>query len=668
MTDPNAMATAGTVADSILAWAGQALLYGTVLACVTWLIIRGPALRMRPALQMALWTIVLVKFVLPIGPSSSFSISTLADAVMAHVEKPLARLSPDSDFLDIEPLALSAAESGGDTAAASSAGKFFSVRSVTQWLALIYVLIVGTFASVRIARHRRLVVRCRSLPYVEDSVSKAVRGVCTRLKVSHIPTVRVMDNAGSPFVFGVVQPTLVLPRCALDNPAELEAIILHEIAHLRRGDLFVRCLQWLVGSALFFWPVVAWVNRRIDLARETTCDEWALRHGRLAASAYARCLLRFAKPDRGLAEVNVACAMAANPHNVERRIDMILNGRFVSRLTPGVSVFSIVLLGAWTAVSLTSAAVGGDDEPHGHPHSDLHFGELKLVHEEMAQRASIEFGEAHPSADVDGDGVVTKKEKHAYFIALAMLDPEFVLEQFPLLDADEDGELSLVEITHGFHGARHRTFKERPAKFGHAHEQAGFERKLSNGDVESPHPQHGELEFHAHRADFNSARQLHSSKAIAHWLLQNIEERPTKDEVAEVLTELEAARTAAFLREHPEADLDEDGTLSDDERKQFELARMADHRARVLEKHPEADLDQDGTLSDDEIEQMKSARMVQHLAEVLGLHPELDVDGDGVLSKEELVHFKMRQVELKEVWRPIGNRRMKVNLPLHEGD
>ena len=56
-----------------------------------------------------------------------------------------------------------------------------------------------------------------------------------------------------------------------------------------------------------------------------------------------------------------------------------------------------------------------------------------------------------------------------------------------------------------------------------------------------------------------------------------------------------------FLERHPEADLDENGELSEEELEAFEADLMAFRRARILERHPEADLDGDGTLSDDEL-------------------------------------------------------------------
>src|SRR5205814_9980080 len=135
------------------------------------------------------------------------------------------------------------------------------------------------------------VTRCRRLAQADALVYGLVAEICQRLNVRRLPDVRLSDEAPAPFVFGAMNPTLVLARRHLVRPDELEAVILHEIAHLRRGDMLVRYVQWLAGTLLYFWPIVAWVNRRIDLVREHACDEWALVHGRLEAAEYARCLL-----------------------------------------------------------------------------------------------------------------------------------------------------------------------------------------------------------------------------------------------------------------------------------------------------------------------------------------------------------------------------------------
>jgi hypothetical protein len=160
---------------------------------------------------------------------------------------------------------------------------------------------------------------------------------------------------------------LVLPRRRPSTTDELEAVVLHEIAHLKRRDMLVRQLQWCVGTALYFWPVVAWVNRRIDLAREQACDAFALRHGRLSVQEYARCLQRAAQPPRPWFRAYGPAAMASAPGTLERRIDMIL--RTKTKSTPRrLRLAGAAFLMAWSVFVLTGAvAPGADSAPGAEP-------------------------------------------------------------------------------------------------------------------------------------------------------------------------------------------------------------------------------------------------------------------------------------------------------------
>ena len=63
--------------SALLAWMGQAVVSGTILAALTYILTRLPRLRLGPAVEAALWSIVLVKFLIPVGPASSFSLSSV---------------------------------------------------------------------------------------------------------------------------------------------------------------------------------------------------------------------------------------------------------------------------------------------------------------------------------------------------------------------------------------------------------------------------------------------------------------------------------------------------------------------------------------------------------------------------------------------------------------
>jgi uncharacterized protein (TIGR03435 family) len=92
--------------------------------------------------------------------------------------------------------------------------------------------------------------------------------------------VRVVDTAlvDTPSVIGWLRPVILLPVAALASltPAQVEAILAHELAHIRRRDYLINVLQTLAEALLFFHPAVWWVSRRIRTEREHCCDDMAV--------------------------------------------------------------------------------------------------------------------------------------------------------------------------------------------------------------------------------------------------------------------------------------------------------------------------------------------------------------------------------------------------------
>jgi WD40 repeat protein/beta-lactamase regulating signal transducer with metallopeptidase domain len=88
----------------------------------------------------------------------------------------------------------------------------------------------------------------------------------------------VSAKVTSPAVGGLLRPTIVMPP-DLDeglSPKQLNWVLLHELAHIRRGDLWVVMVQRLVGAVFFFHPVLHLANWVIDQLREYACDDAAL--------------------------------------------------------------------------------------------------------------------------------------------------------------------------------------------------------------------------------------------------------------------------------------------------------------------------------------------------------------------------------------------------------
>ena len=91
---------------------------------------------------------------------------------------------------------------------------------------------------------------------------------------------RLLESAlvDVPTVIGWMKPVILLPASALAglSPAQLEAILAHELAHIRRHDYLVNLLQTLVETLLFYHPAVWWLSRRIRIERENCCDDLAV--------------------------------------------------------------------------------------------------------------------------------------------------------------------------------------------------------------------------------------------------------------------------------------------------------------------------------------------------------------------------------------------------------
>ena len=197
------------------------------------------------------------------------------------------------------------------------------------------------------------------------------------------------------------------------------------------------CLQRIVGALLFFWPVVSWVNRRIDVAREHVCDEWALRHGKLAPDAYARCLLKATKAIVHRRLAYHPCGMAGNHTTIERRIDMILecNNRPSSSQKRGPLMLVFIL--AWAGFALTGGAQSAGAEGKEWPATVEGVREHAIqLYNRVAEQ---------PTADLNADGFLSYREKSTYLIAVSMQMPDAFMEEFPYADRDHSGRLDIVE-------------------------------------------------------------------------------------------------------------------------------------------------------------------------------------------------------------------------------
>ena len=132
----------------------------------------------------------------------------------------------------------------------------------------------------------------RSCVAVGTELDPLIQKTVAAMNASGPVTVATSDRVRVPAAIGLWKRTIVLPTWALKElaPADLNVILLHEFAHLRRWDDWTNLIQKIVGAVLFFHPAVWWIENRLSIEREMACDDAVLAetanpHG------YANCLV-----------------------------------------------------------------------------------------------------------------------------------------------------------------------------------------------------------------------------------------------------------------------------------------------------------------------------------------------------------------------------------------
>jgi beta-lactamase regulating signal transducer with metallopeptidase domain len=348
----------------------------------------------RPAVLHSLWVLVLFKLITPsfVACRIPWPEAPLVSAlgVPAETRSPrLPEVSKDEDrtisAADVAELALSGESDGWPAAApllsedgsaqsmlepptmvASSAldrpGSATGREAATPWVSLLGgIWIAGSLAyliliAYRIHRFRRLLSYARP---PSPGLSNQAQRLAHHLGLPVCPAVWLVPGKVSPMVWALGRrPQLFVPSVLWEQLSEAQqsALLVHELAHLRRRDQWVRGLE-LIVTVLYWWhPVVWWACREIREAEEQCCDAWVVWTLPGAARAYATALLQTID---FLSETQIALPAVASGighvHDLRRRLTMIMHGttpRGLSgpgwALVLGLGALLLPLLPTWT--------------------------------------------------------------------------------------------------------------------------------------------------------------------------------------------------------------------------------------------------------------------------------------------------------------------------------
>ena len=353
-----------------------------VLAPLAWIVCR---ITKRPAWSHAVWLIVLLKLVtpplvrVPIGPAFAREDQPVANRVAGDLvpqdpgsshaveppHSPLAASAPAQSHIDPQPgvseYRVPSHPVGHPIAhpiaTPPTAWPRVSWPRVSWTTILASVWLAGSaswmlLASWRIVRFARLI---RSAPIAPESIVQWAETLSDGLGLRRAPIVVLVKSRVSPMVWSLGgRSRLVIPEALWDrlDDDQKAAMLVHELAHLKRGDPWVRMLE-MIATGLYWWHPAMWLARKeLHRAEEACCDLWVVWALPKAKRQYASALVEavdFLSESRPM-RLPLGASGMGQVEDLSRRIKMIMRSdmpRGLSRFGTLTAVILAAMLLPW---------------------------------------------------------------------------------------------------------------------------------------------------------------------------------------------------------------------------------------------------------------------------------------------------------------------------------
>lgn len=392
--------------EGVSAAVWQASWQAACLALMIWGLDRTLGARLAAGWRFALWSLVFVRLALPVVPASPTSVFRLWPA------RPEQAAPVDAEAENVRFASRSASDDSVQTADAQSPLAATPVphddtaetavnltqralqlppiarnsrwNSTTAWrwgAIAVWGLGITVLGIRRGVQQRSLARRMKSWRLPQDPrIESLLTACCRRIGIRSRVNVLVSDDDSGPAITGMFRARIVLPETLLRefSDEQLEMILLHELAHVRRRDLLVRELLIWLRSVHWFNPAAWWVFLRMEIERENACDELVLDvTGADRRLSYGMTLLEVVKRISTQALSPGLLGISNTSATLQRRLAMIRDYR---KQTWKTNLLAVALIAAAMAVGLTSppdaitvaapqtaAASTADDAPQNRP-------------------------------------------------------------------------------------------------------------------------------------------------------------------------------------------------------------------------------------------------------------------------------------------------------------
>ncbi|MCH7688052.1 MAG: M48 family metalloprotease, partial [Planctomycetes bacterium] len=342
--------------------------------------------KVRAVFRYWMWTLVLLKLVLPVtlySPASAaywltdyrpeITMADLSDfekslmtstqpvpssvipAVSDSLSVPLTdRQIPDNQTVMTDQVSPETKAEVISARGVKSAASFNAVPATLQqlqlagWLLLVWLsitILLGCVVLWRAWRVQQIVIQSVAAP---DELIDLLENCCSQLGLKQGSVqLKISNQLGSPAICGLWKPTVLLPRHLLDklDREQFLLVFYHELSHWKRFDLHVNCLQTLLQVLYFYNPLVWFANAILRRLREQAVDETVLVALSAQAEQYSTTLLDIAALKQRPAKVFLKMiGVAESRHALAQRIRRIVSQPIPKSAKLGVSGFAAIAL------------------------------------------------------------------------------------------------------------------------------------------------------------------------------------------------------------------------------------------------------------------------------------------------------------------------------------
>ena len=330
----------------------------TLFVAAIWLltlILRKNHARIRYWLWFAASLKFLIPFSLLISIGNSIDLGWGPEPTATSTERSFIQIINQPFEAQIQSFVTPTTESPGP-----SPSNWIPVLVPTVWLCgSLVVLLTWWRRSRRVSNSIR-----HAEPLTDDRIINILQRFTGSSKVCIPIRLGISNTMLEPGVFGIIRPVLMVPAGISNRleDAQLEAILAHELSHVRNRDNFFAAIHMFVEAVFWFYPVVWWLGSKLVEERERACDEAVLQLGN-EPQTYADGILKVCE---FYLESPLACVSGVIGSNLKKRIEGIM----LHRVGAGLSVANKLLLaGAGVAALAAPLLVGAMNAPQSRAQS-----------------------------------------------------------------------------------------------------------------------------------------------------------------------------------------------------------------------------------------------------------------------------------------------------------